>query len=206
MAPSSDSEHSSEIPRVPSIDDIERELDDIWPGWTKTPKGDPRNVRLKPNTLPPAWYRRVKWLLKAHSLHRSIGPTGRTMAEEGWGVGLVADPRNPTRWFAHPLPPVAVRPLPPMPEDPEAAARWRGMADQRAAEVAEVVAARAPPEAVHGPPPGHAAPVRKTGAGMSAAAVAVELRIPLPEARRRLADCPPDADPLEWARGHHARA
>lgn len=91
--------------KVPSLRSIEAELTTIWPGWRKAPNGDPGNPQMHPRALPELWQRRVKWLLKAHSLHRRIGETGVTLAAEGWRPQLVADPRRPGHWFCHALPP-----------------------------------------------------------------------------------------------------
>ena len=93
--------------KLPSLRSIEAEFNTIWPGWRKAPNGDPGNPQAHPRALPELWQRRVKWLLKAHSLHRRIGETGVTLSAEGWRPQLVADPRKPMHWFCHALPPAS---------------------------------------------------------------------------------------------------
>lgn len=85
--------------QVPTREEIETELSLIWPGWIAQPDGEPRNLKLKPAELPEPWLRRVKWLLKLHSLHR------RGLVSMGWRATLIPNPRRPGQWFSHPVEP-----------------------------------------------------------------------------------------------------
>lgn len=159
--------------RFPTTDEIEAELDDIWPGWTLSVAADgkphaqsePRNMALKPAELPEPWMRRVKWLLKVYRCHVLGHITN------GWGVQLIQAASMPGRWFCHPVP---------------------GRGYQAVDE----------PDRVSGPPPRQAAPqgAGATAAPVTAAAIAVQLRAPLGAVRAALETCPRRADRLEWVR------
>lgn len=79
----------------PSPEQIQRELDDVWPGW-RLHNGEPINMDLPFSRLPTPNVRRIKWLLKVHLMQRN----GRIA--EGWGATCTEI--TPGRVLVHAIP------------------------------------------------------------------------------------------------------
>lgn len=73
---------------------IERELDDIWPGWVFA-NGEPVHRALRWSAMPVEHVRRVKWLLMVHKLHR------QGKIAQGWGAAVHTTDSGKT--YAHAL-------------------------------------------------------------------------------------------------------
>ena len=106
---------------APTLDSIETELAVIWPGWylrgpmgreepagaeiapEQRPHFEPVNLRLRVRTLPEPWLRRIKWLLKWHSVIRQGLDLPGDGGVTGCGVQLIKG-STPGLWYAHPVP------------------------------------------------------------------------------------------------------
>jgi hypothetical protein len=144
--------------------EYESELDTIWPGWRRhEPFG----------ALPYDHRARIKWLLKRHEL---------VAAGRDWPVLIVRDGKNPTKCYAHPIPPDGSGVTPDIPP---------------------------PPRDV--PLPAASLAAGRAGAGPSPSMVAFRLRLPVEVVEAALDAMPPgttdvDAWVRSWAEGRREKA
>lgn len=89
-----------------NLEDIEAEMDLIWPQWDALvprdappkPNGDVPMARgMRWDELPYPRLSRMKWLAKRR-LHLTTG-------KEAWGVLITVSSSDPTMCYAHPIPP-----------------------------------------------------------------------------------------------------
>jgi len=94
-----------------SVSQLEKEMDELWPQWDSVvARSEGARARGAPwNRLPYPRLARMKWLAKRRmQLY---------MEQQDWGVKVVQDNTNPTKCYAHPVPPLTsgepARPEPP---------------------------------------------------------------------------------------------